>query len=206
MISIAIFIFSSYKNLNITNTNKINVWIANHYLKVANDGGRLCERNCNKCLFGLNGQITPGSINQDIHVAANRVISGSYRNGYGLCFFKMSWVNSPEEWRNLNLISQHLSEKNVIVNNLNTIFLYLLQAMFRKTSVNPYLCKSDPLYLIAVSIVCYFYKTQLRLAKAVLKKSKKDTHAMQCVYLSVFLVRIVLSFIAVSSIRNRKMK
>ncbi|XP_053376334.1 uncharacterized protein LOC123526752 [Mercenaria mercenaria] len=84
-----------YNGATNTSTSKVNVWIANHYLKVANDNG-LCERNCNKCLYGLNGQYTPGSINQDIHVAANRVVAGSYRNGYGLCFMKMSWVGGPE--------------------------------------------------------------------------------------------------------------
>lgn len=71
-------------------TNKVDIWIANHFLKIQTDGGLLTS-HCDKCLFGLNGQYTPGIIDQDIYVAVNRVIDGSYRNGYGVCYLKMSW-------------------------------------------------------------------------------------------------------------------
>lgn len=77
------------------NGNVVNVWVANNYVKVANDIG-LCYRQCDECLFGLNGQPNTGSVNQDVHVAANRVIYNNARSGYGVCSMKLSWVDGPE--------------------------------------------------------------------------------------------------------------
>lgn len=88
--------FYSYPGALNTTVSNVNVWVANHYFKVSSNLG-LCEENCDKCLYGLNGQYTTGSINQDIDIAVNRVIYRSSRNGHGLCYVKLKWVEYTTE-------------------------------------------------------------------------------------------------------------
>jgi len=71
----------------------VNVWVANNYFKVNTDNG-LCDEHCDKCLYGLDDQWVRGNINRDIHIAANRVILYNRRNGHGLCYLKLKWVDN----------------------------------------------------------------------------------------------------------------
>ena len=78
----------------------MNAWVKNKYIKLSNDNGLLFA-NCSSCLFGLEGQNdVEGSENEDIYIAANRVIaesSAGSRNGYGLCYMKLRWVTGSND-------------------------------------------------------------------------------------------------------------
>ena len=51
------------------------------------------EEECSNCLYDLdNGDDTTGTVNRDLYLAFNRVVSGrSDRNGAGTCEVKLSW-------------------------------------------------------------------------------------------------------------------
>ncbi|XP_060554388.1 uncharacterized protein LOC132715412 [Ruditapes philippinarum] len=77
----------------------VNVWVRNSYVKIANDNG-LVSSNCSSCLFALGGQLDDeGPENEDIFIAANRVINTppGDRVGNGLCFMKLRWVSGSNE-------------------------------------------------------------------------------------------------------------
>jgi hypothetical protein len=77
----------------------VNVWVRNSYVKMSNDDGFVFS-NCSSCLFGLGGQIDDeGPENEDIFIAANRVINTppGDRVGNGLCFMKLRWVSGSNE-------------------------------------------------------------------------------------------------------------
>lgn len=80
-----------FKNALGPGVYKITVQIANEFVRVQNNKG-LNKYICSDCLFGLGGQSDKeGSVNYDVYVALNRVIAGTYRNGYGVCRAKLQW-------------------------------------------------------------------------------------------------------------------
>jgi len=52
------------------------------------------KRLCDECLYALNGQPDNQYIGPDMNIYAvlNRVISGSYRSGYGVCSATFLWA------------------------------------------------------------------------------------------------------------------
>ena len=75
-----------------SDTNHATVWLAHNYYRLKTN--RIDTEMCDECLFDLNdGADDEGSVNRDIYLAFNRVISGrSDRNGYGTCMVKLAWV------------------------------------------------------------------------------------------------------------------
>ena len=73
-------------------TSAATFWLAHNYYRLKTD--TLDHELCDECLFDLNnGADDEGTMNRDLYLSFNRVNSGKAdRNGYGVCFVKLSWV------------------------------------------------------------------------------------------------------------------
>ena len=84
-----------FTNALAPDVKKVSMWISNEFIRVKSYGAGpygCDEEMCSECLFALNGQFDK-TINTDIYVALNRVVSGrSDRNGYGVCAAELSWA------------------------------------------------------------------------------------------------------------------
>lgn len=83
--------FAAYKTF-FKNTNRIVIYVSNEFIRFT-DGKSFSFMVSDKCLFALNGQSDTGTVNQDLYLSLNRVISKyTSRYGYGVCNAKLSWV------------------------------------------------------------------------------------------------------------------
>lgn len=84
--------FASYSNATGSAVSSVTIYIGPQYFRVVNNLG-FDESVCDDCMFALSGQSdNQGSINEDVYVALNRVVSYTYRNGIGVCSATLSWV------------------------------------------------------------------------------------------------------------------
>lgn len=80
----------SFPNAIGPDVSHVSIYIGNEYIRVTNDAG-MDQELCSDCLYALNMQ-PDKTVNQDIYVALNRVVSGTpSRNGYGVCAATLSW-------------------------------------------------------------------------------------------------------------------
>lgn len=68
---------------------RVTIFVANNYVKITNDKG-FEAKDCNRCIFALSGQ-DPNDRANTLYMAFNRVISGSYRSGTGVCNVNIRW-------------------------------------------------------------------------------------------------------------------
>ncbi|KAL3884542.1 hypothetical protein ACJMK2_024676 [Sinanodonta woodiana] len=71
----------------------VTIYIGNEFIRVSTPLGDAFEL-CSNCLFALNGQAdSQGTVNEDIYVGLNRIISSSQvGNGSGVCGVVISWA------------------------------------------------------------------------------------------------------------------
>lgn len=68
---------------------RVTIFVANNYVKITNDKG-FEAKDCNRCIFALSEQ-DPYDRANTLYMAFNRVISGSYRSGTGVCNVNIRW-------------------------------------------------------------------------------------------------------------------
>lgn len=84
--------FGRFTNAISSAVSSVTIYVGPQYFRVLNDQG-FDEYVCDSCIFALSGQSdNQGSVNEDVYVALNRVVDGTYRNGIGVCSATLSWV------------------------------------------------------------------------------------------------------------------